>query len=70
MHRYIWHDTANGGALYKDLPHPVKPYKIKIISGDKVKIKNRVGIEKLLNIADEKIEFSHSEINTVVRTGH
>ncbi|WP_223823865.1 IS30 family transposase [Candidatus Enterovibrio escicola] len=70
MYRYIWHDRGNGRALYKDLRHHGEPYKIKMNNSDKVKTNNRVGIEKRLNIVDEKTELGHLEIDTVVRTGH
>ncbi|WP_223824149.1 hypothetical protein [Candidatus Enterovibrio escicola] len=39
-------------------------------SGDKEKIKNRVGIEKLPAISDYKAVFCHFEIATVVGTWH
>ncbi|PCS24196.1 hypothetical protein BTN49_0193 [Candidatus Enterovibrio escicola] len=39
-----------------------------MISDDKVKIKNLVSFEKRPDIADEKTEFDHFEINTIVGT--
>ncbi|WP_223869155.1 hypothetical protein [Candidatus Enterovibrio escicola] len=39
-------------------------------SGDKVKIKNCVGIKKWPDIADEKTEFCHFGIDTVVGIWH
>ncbi|WP_190319315.1 hypothetical protein [Candidatus Enterovibrio escicola] len=39
-------------------------------SDEKVKIKNGVGIEQRDDITDEKTEFGHLEIDTVVGTEH
>ncbi|QGP54040.1 Transposase, IS30 family [Piscirickettsia salmonis] len=47
-----------------------KPYKKKVKSGDKTKIPNRVGIEQRPAIADEKTEFGHFEIDTIVGRDH
>ncbi|AOS37038.1 hypothetical protein [Piscirickettsia salmonis] len=38
--------------------------------GDQTKIPNRVGIEQRPAIADEKTEFGHFEIDTVVGRDH
>ncbi|PCS23974.1 hypothetical protein BTN49_0340 (plasmid) [Candidatus Enterovibrio escicola] len=46
-------------ALYKELFHPSNSYKIKMSIGNKVKINNRVGIEKRPDITDEKTAFGH-----------
>ena len=65
IYRHIKADRANGGELYKDLPHRGKPYNKKINSTDKVKIKNRVGIEERPVVANEKIEAGHWELDTI-----
>ncbi|WP_150140411.1 hypothetical protein [Candidatus Enterovibrio escicola] len=50
---------GNDVALYKELFHPSNSYKIKMSIGNKVKINNRVGIEKRPDITDEKTAFGH-----------
>ena len=65
IYRYIKADRVNGGKLYKDLPHRGKPYNKKISSTDKVKIKNRVGIEERPIVANEKTEAGHWELDTI-----
>jgi IS30 family transposase len=70
IYRYIDADRAAGGELYKQLPHRGKPYKPKRSSAEKSPIKNRVGIENRPAIADQKTEFGHFEIDTVVGKGH
>ena len=65
IYRHIKADRTNGGELYKDLPHRGKPYNKKISSTDKVKIKNRVGIEERPVIANEKTEAGHWELDTI-----
>ncbi|QGP57536.1 Transposase, IS30 family (plasmid) [Piscirickettsia salmonis] len=70
IYRYIHEDREKGGELYKSLPHSGKPYKKKVKSGDKTKIPNRVGIEQRPAIADEKTEFGHFEIDTIVGRDH
>ncbi|HBC3474275.1 TPA: IS30 family transposase [Vibrio parahaemolyticus] len=70
IYRYIWADRAQGGELYKDLPHSGKPYKRKLGSGTNSTIKNRVGIEERTDVADEKTELGHFEIDTIVGKGH
>ncbi|WP_150149361.1 hypothetical protein [Candidatus Enterovibrio escicola] len=59
IYQYIWHNRDNVWALYKDLLHKDKPYKIKISINDKIKTKTRVGIKQHSDIYDEKIEFDH-----------
>ncbi|ALB22062.1 Transposase, IS30 family [Piscirickettsia salmonis] len=70
IYRYIYDDREQGGELYKSLPHSGKPYKKKVKSGDKAKIVNRIGIEQRPAIANEKTEFAHFEIDTVVGRDH
>ncbi|ALY02553.1 hypothetical protein AWE47_06565 [Piscirickettsia salmonis] len=70
IYRYIYDDREQGGELYKNLPHSGKPYKKKVSRGDQTKIPNRVGIEQRPAIADEKTEFGHFEIDTVVGRDH
>ncbi|QNR82508.1 IS30 family transposase [Piscirickettsia salmonis] len=70
IYRYIYDDREQGGELYKNLPHSGKPYKKKVNRGDQIKIPNRVGIEQRPAIADEKTEFGHFEIDTVVGRDH
>jgi len=70
IYRYIKADKAQGGTLYKLLPHRGKPYKTKTGSSSKSTIKNRIGIEQRPAIADQKIEFGHFEIDTIVGKGH
>ena len=70
IYRYIKADRANGGNLYELLPHRGKPYKTKSSSSQRSTIKNRVGIEERPEIADQKTEFGHFEIDTVVGKGH
>ncbi|QGP57031.1 Transposase, IS30 family (plasmid) [Piscirickettsia salmonis] len=70
IYRYIHEDREKGGELYKSLPHSGKSYKKKVKSGDKTKIPNRVGIEQRPAIADEKTEFGHFEIDTIVGRDH
>ena len=70
IYRYISDDRDKGGELYKNLPHSGKPYKKKVKSSDKTKIPNRVGIEQRPAIVDEKTEFGHFEIDTVVGRDH
>ena len=70
IYRYINADRSFGGGLYRQLPHSGKPYKPKRSSAEKSSIKNRVGIENRPEIADEKTEFGHFEIDTVVGKGH
>ncbi|APS58907.1 IS30 family transposase [Piscirickettsia salmonis] len=70
IYRYIYDDREQGGELYKNLPHSGKPYKKKVNRGDQIKIPNRVGIEHRPAIADEKTEFGHFEIDTVVGRDH
>lgn len=70
LYRYIKVDRLNGGNLYQLLPHRGKPYKPKGSNGRGSTIKNRVGIEKRPKIADQKTEFGHFEIDTVVGKGH
>ncbi len=70
IYRYINDDKDNGGDLFKSLPHSGKPYKKKAKNGDKTKIPNRVGIEQRPSIANEKTEFGHFEIDTIVGRDH
>lgn len=70
LYRYIKSDRRSGGKLYQLLPHRGKPYKPKGSSARGSTIKNRVGIEKRPKIADQKTEFGHFEIDTVVGKGH
>ena len=65
IYRHIKADRANGGELYKDLPHRGKPYNKRISSTDKVKIKNRVGIKERPIVANEKTEAGHWELDTI-----
>ena len=65
IYLYIQQDREQGGELYKQLPHRGKPYKTKTSSGERVNIKNRVGIEKRPAIVDEKTELGHFEIDTI-----
>ncbi|WP_150139449.1 hypothetical protein [Candidatus Enterovibrio escicola] len=55
---------------YKGLPHHGKFYKIKMRSDEKVRIKNRIGIDKCLDIVDEETVFGHSKIDTAVGIVH
>ena len=70
IYRYIWCDRAQGGELYKDLPHRGKPYKVRGSTSIRTKIKNRVDISERPKIADQKTEFGHFEIDTVVGKDH
>ncbi|MGJ3494949.1 IS30 family transposase [Piscirickettsia salmonis] len=70
IYRYIYNDREQGGELYKSLPHSGKPYKRKVKSGGKAKIVNRIGIEQRPAIANEKTEFGHFEIDTIVGRDH
>ncbi|RSD28576.1 IS30 family transposase [Vibrio pectenicida] len=69
IYRYIQRDREQGGLLYQLLPHRGKPYKTHSGSGDRVNIKNRVGIENRPEIADEKTELGHFEIDTIFGAG-
>ena len=70
LYRYVKSDRLNGGTLYQLLPHRGKPYKPKGSKGRGSTIKNRVGIEERPKIADQKTEFGHFEIDSVVGKGH
>lgn len=70
IYRYIKSDRLNGGNLYKLLPHRGKPYKSKGNSATASTIRNRIGIEERPKIADQKTQFGHFEIDTVVGKGH
>ena len=70
IYRYIKADKLNGGNLCQLLPHRGKPYKTKGCGSTKSTIKNRIGIEKRPAVADQKSEFGHFEIDTVVGKGH
>lgn len=65
IYRYIQKDREQGGELYKQLPHRGKPYKTKTSSGERVNIKNRVGIENRPAVVEEKTELGHFEIDTI-----
>lgn len=70
IYRYIKSDRLKGGTLYQLLPHRGKPYKPKGSKGRGSTIKNRVGIEHRPDVADQKTEFGHFEIDTIVGKGH
>jgi IS30 family transposase len=70
LYRYIHDDRAKGGRLYKNLPHSGKPYKKSVKSNTQAKIPNRIGIENRPAIADQKVEFGHFEIDTIVGKEH
>ena len=70
IYRYLWEDRAHGGLLYQDLPCRGKPYKRKASSGTGSRIKNRVPMSERPDIADEKTELGHFEIDTIVGRGH
>jgi IS30 family transposase len=70
IYRYIKSDKLKGGNLYELLPHRGKPYKPKGSKGRGSTIKNRVGIEHRPEVADQKTEFGHFEIDTIVGKGH
>lgn len=70
IYRYLQADRANGGLLYKDLPHSGKPYRPAKSIASNVKIINRVGIEKRPVEANNKVEIGHLEIDTVVGVNH
>ena len=70
IYRYIKSDKLKGGTLYQLLPHRGKPYKPKGSKGRGSTIKNRVGIEHRPDIADQKTELGHFEIDTIVGKKH
>ena len=65
IYRYISEERAKGGTLYRLLPHRGKPYNRKAGKAIKVKIIGRVGIEERPQIADQKQEPGHFEVDTI-----
>ena len=64
IYRWVNADRANGGKIYKYLPHTGKPYKPKS-DASASKIPSRVGIEHRPAIADAKTEPGHIELDTI-----
>lgn len=64
IYRYIWQDKADGGHLYKLLPHNGKKYKYG--SGTRTTIVNRVDISQRPKVVDKKIRIGDFEGDTVV----
>lgn len=64
IYRWVTADRANGGIIYKYLPHAGKPYKPKS-DASASKIPGRVGIEHRPAIADAKTEPGHIELDTI-----
>ncbi len=52
IYQYIWQNKANGGNLFKLLPHKGKKYKVS--NAKKVVIPNRIDISKRAKIVDRK----------------
>lgn len=64
IYSYVRYDKANGGNLYKMLPHAGKKYKYGKSKG--LKIINRVDISEHPAIVDKKSRIGDFEIDTVV----
>lgn len=64
LYRYIWQDKAEGGTLYKLLPHHGKKYKYG--SSKRSTIVNRVDISQRPKIVDKKIRVGDFEGDTIV----
>lgn len=64
IYHYIWQDRANGGKLYKLLPHHGKKYKYG--SSTRTTISNRVDISKRPTVVDRKIRIGDFEGDTIV----
>ena len=68
LYRYIQHREDLGEPLRKDLPRRGKRYKR--LGTVRSTIKNRVDISQRPDIADEKTEIGHVEIDTIVGKNH
>ena len=64
IYAYIWKDKANGGKLYKLLPHQGKAYKYG--NPNKVKIPNRTDISKRPKVVESKSRIGDMEGDTIV----
>jgi IS30 family transposase len=64
IYRYIWEDKANGGTLYKLLPHRGKKYKYS--HSKRSNIPNRIDIKDRPKIVDKKLRIGDFEGDTIV----
>jgi IS30 family transposase len=64
LYRYIWQDKADGGSLYKSLPHRGKKYKYGSKHGSK--IVNRRDINERPTIVEQKTRIGDFEGDTIV----
>jgi IS30 family transposase len=64
IYRYIWQDKAEGGKLYKLLPHHGKKYKYG--SSKRTTITNRVDISQRPKIVEQKARIGDFEGDTIV----
>ncbi len=64
LYRYVWQDKADGGNLYKLLPHRGKKYKYG--SSKRTTIPNRVDISQRPKIVEQKTRLGDLEGDTIV----
>lgn len=64
IYRYVWQDKADGGKLYKLLPHHGKKYKYG--SSKRTTIINRVDISQRPKVVEQKTRLGDFEGDTVV----
>ena len=64
IYRYISQDKANGGNLYKLLPHRGKKYKYN--NSKRIPIQNRIDIKDRPKIVDKKIRIGDFEGDTII----
>jgi len=71
IYQFIYKNKSNGGMLYKHLRHRNKKYHNRLNKTQKrIKIKDRVSIDKRAKIVDKKTRLGDWEIDTVIGKDH
>jgi len=70
IYQYVRKNKAEGGHLYKHLRHRLKHRKRPVGGDTKVKIKDRVSIDKRPEKANNRTEFGHWEADLIIGNNH
>jgi len=65
IYQYVRQDKSNGGDLYKHLRHKLKHRK-RPVNDEKVRIKDRIGIDQRPAEVNNREEFGHFEMDLVI----
>lgn len=69
IYQFIRADKTNGGSLYKELRHQLKNRK-RPVGANKIKIKDRISIDKRPEKVNNREEFGHFEMDLIVGKNH